>query len=303
MSRDSRKSHEDRYHTPEVTEHLLRSKFVPQTFKIKITQPMCRVDGTERLPVVYVADSDYFFGGAANLATILQGYGETPRFVLVGIGYENAGAAALLRLRDLLSHPIQKHFDDYAKRVAQSQFISDTHELDSLTKGTDAGDFLRFICEELMPLINSQYPVLPEDSNYFGYSAGGTFGLYTLFNRPDTFKRYVLGSPGTSLNGHHYGIELARAFVDSGKSLKAKVFMSVGELEEFHRGLGHFELTSGYYLMAKYLKQSAIPGLELTTRVFPGETHATSWTLAFAHGWKELFGPVERVPYWPESLK
>jgi len=55
--------------------------------------------------------------------------------------------------------------------------------------------------------------------------------------------------------------------------------------------------------MAKHLRKLAIPGLDLTLETFPRETHATAWTLAFAHGVKAVFGPVDQVPFWPEYFK
>jgi predicted alpha/beta superfamily hydrolase len=291
------------YLTHDVEEHLIRSTWVAQTYRIKVLQPVTRADGSERFPVVYMTDSDEFFGGIANLASILQLLGETPRFILVAIGYENAGAEQALRMRDLLSHNIRARFRREIEQIIDSPLVSGVKDVRAITHATDAKDFLRFIRDELMPLINSRYPVIPGDNSYTGYSGGGTFGLYTLFTQPDTFKRYILGSPATSYGGHHFGIELADAFLKTRRAIDARVFMSVGELEEFKRGQDQFDLVSGYYQLAKFLKQRMVAGLELTLRVFPGETHATAWTLAFSHGMRTLFGPVEEVPYWPEFLK
>jgi predicted alpha/beta superfamily hydrolase len=291
------------YHAHEVEDHVLRSAVVDQAFRIKVLQPMSRVDDSERFPVLYMTDSDEFFGAIATVATALQDAGETPRFILVGIGYENARAAVLLRSRDLYLHAIRERLQQMLEQLAHSPMAGADHDLRSITQTTDATEFLEFIRGELMPFINSRYPVLPNDDTFCGYSAGGAFGLYTLFTHPGTFRRYILGSPVTCHSGYDFGIELAESFIRSGRSLNAKVFMSVGELEHFDRGLDPFELVTGYYRLAKFLKQAAIPGLELTLRLFPGETHASAWTAAFIHGSKTLFGAVDRVPYWPAFIK
>jgi len=55
-----------------------------------------------------------------------------------------------------------------------------------------------------------------------------------------------------------YGIELADAFAMSGRVADAEVFMSVGELEEFKHGHTQFDLTTGYYLLAKRLQRSPV---------------------------------------------
>jgi uncharacterized protein len=282
----------------EVKDHLLRSNIVAQSFKIRVLQPIRRTDDSERFPVLYVTDSDEFFGGLATLASALQFSGETPRFILVGIGYENALAVESLRMRDLVTHAIRERYQRAIERVAESPLFGGIDDLEVVTHTTDAADFLRFIRAELMPFIAAEYPVRPGDNNYSGYSAGGTFGLYTLFTQPDTFRRYIIGSPSASHAGHHFGIELVKEFISSGQAMDAKVFISVGELEEFTEWFSQFELVTGYYLLVKFLKQSAIRGLDVTSQVFPGETHATAWTLAFSRGLKTLFGPADHVPYW-----
>jgi predicted alpha/beta superfamily hydrolase len=257
------------------------------------------VGNTERFPVLYVTDSDHFFGGLADLANLLQVMGDTPRFVLVGIGYEPAEASRLLRWRDFVSHSIRRRFHSVLEQLIASSLVQGVSDLKEITETTDASDFLNFIRDELMPFVNDRYPTVHGDSSYFGYSAGGTFGLYTLFRRPDTFRRYILGSPATSFSGDNFGTELVREFVASEAVANAKVYISVGELEEFERGQSQCDLVSGYYLLRKVLQQVNIPGLDIAGQVFPGETHSTAWTLAFSHGLRKLLGPVDRVPYVP----
>jgi uncharacterized protein len=293
----------ERFVHHDVQEHLIESSVIAQTYTIRVMQPMRLADGSERFPVLYATDSDDFFGGYSNLAYLLQGFGETPRFILVGIGYANPHAAEALRLRDFLTHDIRARLGPVVDQIADSPLVSGLDDLGIVTKTTDAQAFLRFVREELMPFVEHRYPIVPSDNSYCGYSAGGTFGLYTLFTQPRTFKRYILGSASTSYDGHNFGIDLAGHFLRSGDKLSAKVFMSVGELEEFKDGLGQFDLVSGHYLFVKYMKSIAIPGLDLRTCIFPNETHATSWTLAFCHGLKALFGPADEVPFVPAFLR
>ena len=285
---------------PEV--HWLQSTNVAQKFRIDVWQPLSRDDNSERFPVVYATDGDDFFGPFSTLANILQAHGETPRFILVTIGYGSGRIAGLLRRRDFYSHSIRALSQDRLELLAASPFV-ERMDLSIITQTTDAADFLRFIGDELMPYINDRYPTQPGDDTYFGFSAGGGFGLYTLFNDPSVFRRYVIGSPTASYRGHHFGIELARRFIDSGRSMEAKVFLCVGELEEFARGSGDNEFVTACYRLATFLSQAAIPGLELKLKVFPDETHATSSVLAFNHGLKALLGPAIHLPFWTTSSK
>jgi len=75
------------YKAREITEHLIESRFVASVFKVKVVTPLRLADESERFPVVYATDSDEFFGGLSTLAYELQLLAETPRFILVAIGY------------------------------------------------------------------------------------------------------------------------------------------------------------------------------------------------------------------------
>jgi predicted alpha/beta superfamily hydrolase len=291
------------YQKPEIKEHSIKSRFINQTFTIKVQQPMRRADNSESFKVVYTTDADFYFDGFATIANHLQLHGETPRFILVGIGYEDSRASALLRMRDFYLHGVRKLYCTVITQLADSPLGDGVKDLDAITHSTCAIEFLRFISEELIPYINANYATLSGEDTYCGYSAGASFGLYTLFSQPEVFKRYILGSPATSYSGQHWGVELAEPFIQSRRPMDAKVYLCVGEFEEFKRGFGDFELVTGYYRLAKLLKQAAIPGLDLTTQVFPQETHATAWCPMFIHGLKTLLGAVDQVPFWPQYLK
>jgi predicted alpha/beta superfamily hydrolase len=281
-----------------ITEHLIRSELIAQTFRIKVIEPVRRADESERFAVLYATDSDDFFGPYGSLLHFMQTLAEIPRFILVAIGYDDAGASDLLRMRDLLTHANRSHFHPMIKQLLDSPIAGRASDFRTITQTTDARDFLQFIRDELMPFVAAHYPVLPNDNSYSGYSAGGTFGLFTLFTEPDTFRRYLLGSPATSFQGQHFAIDLAKEYINSGLRMDCRVFLSVGELEEFKIGAGQFELVTGYYQLVKFLRTANIPGLDLTARLFPGETHATAWMPALGHGLRTLFAPMEGVRHW-----
>jgi uncharacterized protein len=302
MGPESERTGAETYQTPEVCEHLIRSTGIRDVYRIRVAQPISRTDKTERFPVLYVGDSDDLFGGYACMSRLMQSLGDVPRYILVGIGYENSRASGLLRMRDFHKHDVRKIFSAELEQLAGSPLVGGMCDLASVTSSTDARDFLQFIREELIPFIADHYPVVPNDNNYCGYSAGGSFGLYTLFTQSDVFRRYIIGSPSTSFEGRHFGIELVREFLNSKRDIQAQVFMSVGELEDLKIGMDRFDLVTGYYALIKFLNRSGIAGLTLTTRVFPGETHATAWTSAFTHGVRALFGEASDLSFLPNYM-
>lgn len=286
------------FRVPEIEEHVIQARVVAEKFKVKVFQPVSRSDRSERFSVLYATDSDLFFGGYESIARELQARGETPRFILVGIGYENSSAMDILRWRDFATHEMREPSRDTIQKMARAPLVNRPDLLPAVLDTTDATQFLQFITDELMPFISNRYQTRPGENDYVGYSLGGLFGLYALFNKPSAFNRYIIGSPGTFFGGRDYGVELAQAFVRSKRLSTAKVFLSVGELEEFGPLQEPYEMVTSYYRLAKCLKRSAIPGLDVRGQIFPGETHATAWPLAFIHGLKALFGPADQVPFW-----
>ncbi len=280
---------------PPVETHLIPSKFVKQTYKVQVMRPAQKRGETTRFPVVYVTDGNLVFDMFKGISYLIQSPAGV-RFILVGIGYpsDSPQAGALLRARDLT-------FPGYPKLVLKRPPIEGALAAEPGTKDfMGAPEFQQFIAQELIPLIDREYPTVPGDRTYFGHSGGGGFGLYTLFNKTDLFKRYIISSPGLIYNGvapggakydnYEFALEEARKFMAGGRSLDGvKIYMSAGSAEEFEPGLAQWQLTSSVYRMERLLRASSIPGLDLTTEIFPGETHATVWPLAFMHGVQAVF--------------
>jgi uncharacterized protein len=288
---------EDLIYHPPVEIHSIPSKYVRQTFRIEVMQPARKRTEHVRFPVVYVTDANRSFDMLRGIAHIIQATGrDAPRFILVGIGYQGDSPVAglVLRARDFT-------FPGYIRHSTDPPPVDGVLIAEEGTKTFDgATDFHRFIREELIPFIDGRYATVPGERTYFGHSAGGGFGLYTLLTESDLFKRYIVSSPGLAYHGEstagiryeHYDFMLAkaRAFIAAGKALKGvHLYMSVGAEEESEPALTNWQLTSSFYRMAALLKAAGIPGLQLTTEVFPGETHMTAWPIAFIHGVQAVF--------------
>lgn len=284
------------YYIPEVESWTLESRNVEQAFCIHVMQPIMRHGSPERFPAVYLTDANLLFDVARGIAHALHIAGEVRRFILVGIAYPGANpfAGEMLRWRDLTSNrrprvpglPPPFPMRGIAEPKAGKP---DWH---------GAARFLDFIIEELLPIIEARYPTLSGDRTYAGYSLGGGFGWHALFARRGLFQRYLLVSPSLSYCGVDYGIQEARDHIALGGAPKGNVFMAVGELEELDdsRSVSNSQFVSSAYRMAAVMRAAQSDALSLTCRVFPGETHASVWPVAFSHGVRALFGAPERAP-------
>jgi len=284
---------EQRYYPPIVT-HLVRSAIVKQTFRVQVMLPLQSHAEVTRYPVVYATDANFAFDVLRGISYGMQmEERDAQRFILVGIGYpgESPAADALLRQRDL-TFP---GYPEFASGAPSIDGVLLPEEGSKTYFGAD--DFQQFIETELIPLIDREYPTLSGERTYFGHSAGGGFGLYTLFTAAHLFKNYIVSSPAMSYDNNDFGFQFAREYIRSGKAHgEIRLYMTAGTEEEFEAGLTGWRLTSSFFRMAALLSQGKVPDLTLRAEVLAAETHMTVWPRAFTNGIRFLLPPTPVVP-------
>jgi predicted alpha/beta superfamily hydrolase len=266
---------------PNTEVRLLESSTVNYTYRLHISLPITYGNSERTYPVLYLTDGNGLFPLVRCIAEGLSGGLEIPRVIIVGIGYDTDDASewGRYRERDLLPT------DASASDAAQRQAFTRT----GIPRG-QASSFLRFIRQELKPFINANYLTDPGDSTYMGNSYGGLFGLYVLFHRPDTFNRYVIGSPAIH---HDNRVTLAyeSRYAEDHDDLAVRLFMAVGAREEMD---GHlidpsFQFVTNVKELAKSLQTRRYPGLQLRTDILEGETHFSAIPATFSLGLRAVF--------------
>ncbi len=260
---------------PRTEVRMLSSSNVDQEYQIYVALPFSYADSDEIYPVLYVLDANALFGMVTETVRLLQLGGQFPELLTVGIGY-----------------PVNRYIETLALRTRDTTPTEDNESLQEFLKSVQipleshgtggAPDFLRFIREELMPFIHSNYRINPDDQTIAGGSAGGRFALYTLFHYPNTFNRYIVGSPAIEWD-ESVTFEYEASYAADNSDLPAQVFMSVGAAES------DFMITN-MEQMAKALRDRNYPSLELTTHVFEDETHLSVWPATFSRGLRAVFG-------------
>ncbi|SDL94005.1 alpha/beta hydrolase [Sediminibacillus halophilus] len=174
----------------------------------------------EGFPVLYVLDGNAFFHTVCEMARVQSHKsdktGVVP-MVIVGLGY-----------------PTEKDFDP-AYRLRDYTFPIQTGKVPPQFSDYENGQaeaFAMFIELEVKPLISEQVSINTQKQALFGHSLGGLFVLYSLFNYPGSFQRYVACSP--SLWWDNRGIfryferwqnRMKRTTMDTG------IFLAAGSLE------------------------------------------------------------------------
>ena len=190
-----------------------------------------------KLPVLYMTDGDWNMTVAMNCFSMLRQDYNTREPLIVGIGY---GKGKNQRFRDL-----------------------------NPESGGPA--FLTFIEKEVMPFIDKHYRTNNERAIY-GYSMGGNFTTYILFNRSDLFQKIYIGAPG---NNGRLLMPAAREYFKTNKDLKSKVFIGVGGYEQ--------EVVRNIDSFTTFLNAKNLAGLEISSAITPGAGHGAASRLSAAH--------------------
>ena len=269
--------------TIENTEQFeIFSKDINQEFIINIGLPPNYSKDHDKYPVVYVTDAGSNFIGLMGSLPLMQFVNDLPSFVLVGIDYKSPNSMDSMSLRNRDLTPTNDKIWMAAQKDMYKIFGEDLPQVEA----GGAKYFLDFINYEIKPFINKKYYVDTTDQTYCGFSLGGLFGLYTLFNSSDSFKRYVIGSPSIWWDDRHI-LKVEEEYAEKNKNLSAKVFMSTGDLEE--EGGDNFKMISNMKALSNTLLSRNYKGLDLETAIFEDETHCSAVSATLNRGLRNVF--------------
>jgi len=182
-------------------------------------------------------DSQYLLEGARNLRIYLPpGYNEVLSYPVIycqdGEDFFNFGRIATSAQQLILDEGIEPFIIvgvDVDKSVRTEEYSPD---------GTRHQAYVDFFALELLPFIESKYPVrnTPEERILAGDSLGGTVSLHIALQHPDLFTRII------SMSGAYY--EASQAIVAATGDLDwLNIFMIVGLQEDAYetdRGVYNF---------------------------------------------------------------
>ncbi len=284
---------------PGTESHVLKTGLIPQALRIYVSLPFDYASSGEHYPVIYVTDGDSLFPRLyATLRTLdaparnVAGKTEVPTAILVGITYDDdlhdptSKSSLSWRIRDFTPPMDASYIDAYVEHRARNG----TPMIDGAVPG-GADKFLSIIEDEIKPYINSRYRVDTSDETYVGYSQGGLFGLYVLFQHTAAFDRYVIGSPSLWW-GNEVGFDLEAGYASTHDNLNKSVFISVGADE---KNTEPAKMISNVQEMARRLEARAYPSLQLTSTVIDGENHLSGISAALSKGIRAVF--QQQSPY------
>ncbi len=257
------------YAIPDTKVVRLHSKQTGARYELFIATPPGYRKTGRTYPVIYMLDADYSFALVRNIVQHFVEREDMPPVILVAIAYPGAASSRetyrMNRTRDYT--PVFAPDGGYG---AEYQKVSG-----------GAPKFRAFLARELIPFIESRFPVTPDDSTLIGHSYGGLFATYILLTEPSLFQRYIAVSPSLWY-ANRTALTMEEAAARSGIRPRARVFYAVGANEN---QIMEDDLAE----LVKNLRSRGIPGLQVTMRVYEGETHNSVFPGAVTRGLLTVF--------------
>lgn len=259
---------------PSTESFIVRSSADQREFEIMIGLPRHYAKSEAKHPVLYVLDANGMFPIAVETVRFLMFEPLKEEPIIVGIGYPVG----------LYWNTLADRFRDFTP-TADPQFMVDiSRRFDFSSQGTGgAGAFLRFLADELMPAVESRYRIDSRRRALHGYSLGGLFATYVLFNQPELFQSYLIGAPSLWWD-RDVGWRLERSFADNHRKQNAQVYLTVGSLDQKHVPL----VTQ----LDRLLHTRNYSGLLWRTEYFENETHDSAIPLTLSRGIRWLYGDL-----------
>lgn len=153
--------------------------------------------------------------------------------------------------------------------------------VESTTTG-GAGEFLAFLRDRAIPLIQDRYRADPADRGLWGYSFGGALAAHALLNEPSMFHRYLLTSPSLHWDDR---LLVRQAAVRSGAraGLPARVYTAFGADERPTS-------VEAWEAFVAELRSPRYPDLTVSAELVPNADHTTVMPIAFMRGMVAIYG-------------
>lgn len=213
-------------------------------------------------PVLYLLDPWWDFPVVAGAHSGLVYDGVIPPMIIVGVGYANLALDPnVLRNTDYTPVPIP-----------------------GLPNSGDAGAFLDFISEKVIPFIENKYRVDKEYRVLAGSSYGGLFTLFTLFEKPNLFQGHIAISPAVGFNDKWLFQKESRFFTGTiPPTLNTNLYMAVGSQDQLEN------FTNEAIAFNQVIKDRPYAGFNFKFEVRKNEHHASAKLGAFSQGLSHAF--------------
>jgi predicted alpha/beta superfamily hydrolase len=225
-------------------------------------------------PVIFVLDGNMHFNMVVDMVRFMnirvEFCNELPDALIVGIGYPVTGT-----LTDMLYHVMHLRMRDFVlgREESGEAFMQEHFPIAASIPSGNGLSFMRFLRQELIPWIETDYQADPADRTLLGHSMGANFALYTLFHHPDLFQRCVAASFDPILDQE-------QAFAEDNDNLPVRLHL-------IWEGISQQDLAGPRSLVDR-LTTRGYDGLRITHETVVG-THCAMAPFAYQSGLVKVF--------------
>ncbi|HEY1078134.1 MAG TPA: alpha/beta hydrolase-fold protein [Fontimonas sp.] len=228
--------------------------------------------------LLYVVDPYLYMPAAIDMARAMARDREPiVPLIVVGVGTSirshQDSVDYMLRTRNGLLVPPEEGINDSIMANVANQPAPEAHR------------FLRFIADELDPLLRQRYEISPDPAGLFGHSYGGLFAAYALAEQPPVFDRYILSSTGVLPERQM----LPRLEHAPAGSLQGRVYLGLGEGEDACAAEYTGDLGVGWHRLMQALAPPRQPKIQLRAEIHAAQGHATAPLFNLARGLRWLY--------------
>jgi predicted alpha/beta superfamily hydrolase len=244
----------------------ITSKYVAgENYIIQVGLPIGYAPSKKSYPVLYVLDGDKSFGMTKEIADWQMWSQEIKDIIVVGISYGQGMDAW------------------WQKRARDYSHCADTINVKWVKEAGGADNFLKFVKNELFPVINQNYKTNQDSIAIMGLSLGGMLGTYILFTQPELFKGYIIVAPGLGWNNNSI-LKMEDEFYKNHKELNKLLYMAYGSLDN-----NKVLVVNPSKDFMQTIQKRNYAGLKFVPEVLEGETHISVYATALTHGLKTIF--------------
>lgn len=244
------------YTKSNVSDFTIESQVLKEKTKAFVYLPDDYDKNSEKYPVVYVLDGEYYFSLTTDAASLLAQSGVAPNCIIIGITTNNRGR-------------------DFSPKVDE-----DSGQTQDLKTAGGADNFLEYLEKELIPTVGKKYRTQPY-SVIIGHSTGGLLAYYALYKKTNLFQAIISIDGSTWWNKGKIGKELMD-FLSKNPDFKGKIFECRKDIKIPVRFPANVELLD-------YLEKKRPKSLEYNYLELPKETHGTIVFPGTYYGLKSIF--------------
>lgn len=251
----------------------IRSTENSQEYELYIKLPINYEASSKAYPIAILQDVGVTSAVTENAVNSMAGK-EIGDLILVGMSYSKGVSPEISRTRDFTpTHaPSEKH----------------AHSLEAQKHSGGANEYIRFLNNQVIPLLSKKYRIKQNNKIFIGHSFGGLLGAYILLVKPELFDSYIISSPSLWYD-NRVMFRLEEAFSKQNRKMKANVLMYIGEQESTSR---RGNMVQDLIRYEKSLSRRNYDGLNVKSVILEGADHSSAFPLLISSALKTLV-PVE----------